>query len=62
MVPELVLVAQRITLHTASKVRHGGEQGIICWSPNYGTKQSKQEPVRHEVEEAVHAELDRKRC
>jgi len=59
----MFLVAQRITLHMSSKVRHSGENGIICWSANYGTKHIRQELVRHLVdEEAVHAELDRKRC
>ena len=56
-------MAHRITLHTASKVRHGGEHEIICWSVNYGTKQIKQELVRHQAdEEEVREELDRKSC
>jgi hypothetical protein len=56
-------VAHRMKLHTVSKVRHGSEHGIICWPANYGNKQNKQELVRHHQvdEEAVHAELDRKR-
>jgi phospholipase/lecithinase/hemolysin len=35
--------------------------GIICWSANYGTKQIKQELVRHQADEkAVNVELDQK--
>jgi hypothetical protein len=45
--PELILAAYRITLHTESKLRRGGEHGTIYWSANHGNKQCKQETVRN---------------
>ena len=64
MVPDLIPVTHRITLHTALKLRHDSEHGLICWSGNCETKQHKQEIVQNYqiYGEAVHADQDRKRC